>query len=447
MDTNILTRLRSLHPVPDDAVEVDVRGNGESPVAETADDDADEQAMKPDRLVSDLIDYSVALGASDLFFAVDHKDVDVTLRHLGVIRQVARLPHDVGLRCMAFIRGAAGMKYAEKRHPQDGRWILHRPNGSSVDLRLNTVPTLYGECLAVRMLRRDSPLTKLQHLGLVESQLGEIERLLMSPSGLILVTGPTGSGKTTTLYAFLHALNNGRRKIHTIEDPVEYAVPGLRQTQVDDAYGAGFAEMLRAILRQGPDVIMIGEIRDAATAETAVLAANSGQLVLATLHAPVAAAAVHTMLGLGIAPYLLCTSLLGVVGQRLVRVLNPETRIALDLSMAPHTFDEVRRWLAPGEGQTVYTTPGPSANNEAYWYRGQTCAFELMLTSPTLRKMITEVQPASALAQAAIAEGMIDLRRAALIKVARGITSFDEMQSEIPSGTLWVDELPPVSNE
>jgi type II secretory ATPase GspE/PulE/Tfp pilus assembly ATPase PilB-like protein len=213
----------------------------------------------------------------------------------------------------------------------------------------------------------------------------------------------------------------------------------LRQSQVDDQHGAGFAEMLRAILRQGPDVIMIGEVRDAATAETAVIAANSGQLVLATMHSPVAAAAVHAMLGLGISPYLLCSSLLGVIGQRLVRVLNPDTRIPLDLSGAPHTFDEVRQWLEPGEGETVYAAPGPSATNEAYWYRGQTSVFEIMLTSPSVRQMIMEMQPASALAQAAIAEGMIDLRRATLLKIAKGITSFDEMQTEIPSGTLWTD--------
>jgi len=436
MDINILERLRSLQPAPETAPDSDGEDYPTEPVLEVA----DEEAMTPERLVNDLVDYTLALGASDLYFAVDQNDVDITLRHLGVIRQVARLPLDVGLRCMGFIRTAAGMKYAEKRHPQDGRWILHRRHAGSVDVRLSNVPTLFGDCLALRMLRRDSGLTRLDHLGFLKSQLGQMQSLLMSPSGLILVTGPTGSGKTTTLYACLHALNNGRRKIHTIEDPVEYAVAGLRQTQIDDVHGAGFAEMLRAILRQSPDVIMIGEVRDAATAETAVLAANSGQLVLATLHAPVAAAAVHTMLGLGIAPSLLCSSLLGVIGQRLVRVLNPETRIEIDLSAAPHTFDEVRQWLEPAEGQKVYSAPGPMANNEAYWYRGQTCVFEIMLTSPALRKMIGEMAPASALAQAAIAEGMIDLRRATLLKVARGITSFDEMQREIPSGTLWVDE-------
>ena len=439
---SIITRLRNLRPAPnaaDEAVDANQAAEVEATIAESQAEETEDPVERPEALVLDLIEYAVAMGASDLFFAVEQDDIDITLRHLGVIRQVARMPLDVGQRCMAYIRSAAGMKYAEKRHPQDGRWILHRQYGSTVDIRLSTLPTLYGESMAMRILRRDSELIKLTRLGFIQSQLGAMQSLLMSTSGLILVTGPTGSGKTTTLYACLHALNDGRRKIHTIEDPVEYSVAGLRQSQVDDQHGAGFAEMLRAILRQGPDVIMIGEVRDAATAETAVIAANSGQLVLATMHSPVAAAAVHAMLGLGISPYMLCSSLLGVIGQRLVRVLNPETRIPLDLSAAPHTFDEVRQWLEPGEGETVYSAPGPSANNEAYWYRGQTSVFEIMLTSPAVRQMIMEMQPASALAQTAIAEGMIDLRRATLLKIAKGITSFDEMQTEIPSGTLWTD--------
>jgi type II secretory ATPase GspE/PulE/Tfp pilus assembly ATPase PilB-like protein len=437
---SILTRLRNLQFAPASAADVngDAESIDESPVESPAEVDAEDD-LRPEVLVRDLIEYTVTLGASDLFLFANQNDIEISLRHLGVVRHVARMPKDVGLRCIAYIVGAAGMKYGMKKHPQDGRWILHHPNGGSVDVRLSTIPTLYGESMSLRLLRRDSELMRLTYLGFMQSQLGQMQSLLMSPSGLILVTGPTGSGKTTTLYACLHALNNGRRKIHTIEDPVEYAVPGLIQSQVDDLHGASFAEMLRAILRQSPDVIMIGEIRDTATAETAVQAANSGQLVLATMHSPTAAAAVHAMLGLGISPYLLCSSLAGVIGQRLVRVLNPETRIPMDLSMAPHTFDEIRQFLEPNEGQTVYSAPGRSSGNEAYWYTGQTCVFEIMTTSSKTRQLIREMQPASTLSQAAIEEGMIDLRRAALLKVAKGITSFDEMQTEIPSDTLWVD--------
>jgi type II secretory ATPase GspE/PulE/Tfp pilus assembly ATPase PilB-like protein len=405
----------------------------------------EEKPTNPEWLVTDLVEYAITIGASDLFFATNETEIEVTMRHLGFIRLVVRLSLNNGIRCMAYIRGAANLKYGEKKHPQDGRWIFQRPGGQIVDLRLSTMPTLYGESLAMRILRRDSNLTKLENLGFVGSQLGVAESLLHSPGGLILVTGPTGSGKTTTLYAFLHALNDGRRRIHTIEDPIEYAVPGLRQSQVDEAGGADFTEMLRAVLRQGPDVVMIGEVRDADTADTAVRAANSGQLVFATLHAPVAASAIQSMLGLGISPYLLCSSLLGVIGQRLVRVLNRETAVPIDLSDAPGTFDEVRPWLEPDQGRIVYMAPpagdnGAGPNGTAHSYSGRTGVFEIMTTSTALRKLILDMRPASALARQSVEEGMIDFRRAALLKVAQGITSFDEMQRAVPSGSMWMDE-------
>jgi type II secretory ATPase GspE/PulE/Tfp pilus assembly ATPase PilB-like protein len=402
----------------------------------------EEKPTNPEWLVTDLVEYAIVAGASDLFFATNQDDVEVTMRHLGIIRLVTRLTIVNGVRCMAYIRGAANMKFAEKKHPQDGRWIFKRPGGPAVDMRLSTMPTLYGESMAMRILHRDSHLTRLEGLGFHPTQIGAVESLLHSPGGLILVTGPTGSGKTTTLYAGMHYLNNGRRKIHTIEDPIEYAVPGLRQTQVDDASGAGFAEMLRAVLRQGPDVVMIGEVRDKSTAETAVRAANSGQLVFATLHAPVAASAVHSMLGMGISPYLLCSSLLGVIGQRLVRVLNPKTRMPIDLSDAPETFAEIRPWLEDeSDGKTVYMAAGPVENGTGTdSYEGRTGVFEVLLSSPGLRKIITEQKSASAIAQKAIEEGMLDFRRAALLKVAKGITSFDEMQRAVPTGAMWVDE-------
>lgn len=397
-----------------------------------------------------LIDYAVQIGASDVFFNCNDSEVEVSARHLGVVRQIAILPLEVGFRCMGFIRAAAGMRFHEKREPQDGRWLHRMPNGRVLDMRLNTMPTIYGESFAIRLLERNTQLTKLENLGFVGPQLGMLLSMLQSPSGMILVTGPTGAGKTTTLYACLEYLNDGRRKIHSIEDPVEYTLPGVRQSQVDEVNGPDYPQLLRSVLRQGPDVIMIGEVRDKIAAETAIRAANSGQLVFATLHAPVAAAAVQSLLGLGIPPYFVCTSLLGVIGQRLVRTLDPKTRTTVDLSDAPRTFEEIRQWLEPEDGHIIYAA-GPSGQNgdgqngikdhrTTEGFIGRTGVFEVMVLTPAVRKMIRERQPASAIMQKAIEDGMLDLRRQAMVKVAKGTTSFDELLRVVPTGDLWIDE-------
>ncbi len=193
-------------------------------------------------------------------------------------------------------------------------------------MRVSTLPTLHGEACALRLFLRELPTLTLEDLGLIRGQLNDLVAMLNSPSGLILVTGPTGSGKTTTLYACLRYLHDGERKIHTIEDPVEHEIAGIYQSQVNPRIGLGFPDLLRGVLRQDPDVILVGEVRDAGTAETAVHAANSGHLVLATVYAPVAAGAVQSMCGWGVNPHFLGHTLLGVVAQRLVRTLCPRCR-------------------------------------------------------------------------------------------------------------------------
>jgi general secretion pathway protein E len=393
--------------------------------------------MSPEATVHRLIDYAVQIGASDVFFNCNDHEVEISARHLGVVKQIALLPAEVGFRCMGFIRAAAGMRYHEKRQPQDGRWLRRKANGRTTDMRLNTMPTIYGESLAIRLLERNSQLRQLDALGFVGPQMDLLISMLLSPSGLILVTGPTGAGKTTTLYACLEYLNDGRRKIHSIEDPVEYTLPGVQQSQVDEVNGPDYPQLLRSVLRQGPDVIMIGELRDKIAAETAVRAANSGQLVFATLHAPVAAAAIQSLIGLGIPPYFVCTSLLGVLGQRLIRTLNPKTKISIDLTDAPRTFEEVQPWLAPDEGKRVCAA---SHDDGTEGFTDRTGVFEVLVPTPPLRKLIRERQPSSAVAQKAVEDGMLDFRRSALIKVAKGITSFDEMLRVVPTGDLWVDE-------
>jgi type II secretory ATPase GspE/PulE/Tfp pilus assembly ATPase PilB-like protein len=392
--------------------------------------------VSPDLAVAVMIDHAVRSGASDLSLRCEENSVEASMRHLGIIRPIASLPTELGNRCIFHIRAAAGMKFDERRKPQDGRWVRTRPDGQSVDLRLSTMPTLHGESLAMRILVRDAHLTKVDSLGFVGPQLGTLLSWLHSPSGLILLSGPTGSGKTTTLYACLHYLNDGRRKIHTIEDPIEYAVDGIVQSQVDDLNGPDFKQLLRAVLRQGPDVVMVGELRDAMAAETAVRAANSGQLVFATLHAPVAVGAVQSLLGLGIHPHFLSSSLLGVISQRLVRTLSSYNRTPIDLSHSPRTFEDVKRWLDPNvEPKSFAAVRGADGEDI---YTGRTAVFELLSLTPSLRQMIAEGRPFGDLAEKALEEGMLDFRRASMIKVAQGVTSFDEILRVIPTAEQWV---------
>jgi type II secretory ATPase GspE/PulE/Tfp pilus assembly ATPase PilB-like protein len=259
-------------------------------------------------------------------------------------------------------------------------------------------------------------------------------RLLSSPSGLLLVTGPTETGKSTTLYASLGYLNNGERKINTIEDPIEYSIPGIRQSQVNAKIGLNFDDLLRGVLRQAPDIIMIGEIRDSETARTAVRAAASGHLVLSTLHAPVAAAAIHTMLRLDVHAHLLATSLLGVISQRLLRTLCPRCRQRFDVP-SPRVFEEIRDRLQPGEGEHLY---GPVGCPECYMtgYSARTGVFEMLRVTPEIRRLIDERAPTQALRQKAVEGGLVEFRQSALVKIAQGQTSIEEVIRVMPGEYL-----------
>ena len=255
----------------------------------------DVSKLPVEQAVSRLIAYSVMLPASDIFFSSGEHTLAINVRHLGIVMPISVVPIEVGRRYVSHVKVLAGMDVSEKRRPQDGRWV-HKPDGeNSVDLRVNMIPTMFGEDLALRILSRNSQLYKIEELGLTHGQLQELLGMLHTPSGLILITGPTGSGKTATLYASLVLLNDGKRKINTIEDPVEHIIEGMRQSQVNPQISLGFSDLLRSVLRQSPDIIMVGEVRDAETAETAVRAANSGHLVFATIHAPIAAGAVQSM--------------------------------------------------------------------------------------------------------------------------------------------------------
>lgn len=384
----------------------------------------------PDEVINHCIGNAAELRVSDLFFTTHENHVSVLARHLGFMRVVTVLPLELGRRCIAQIKATAGMDVAEKRRPLDGRWV-RRFGERKVDVRISTIPTLHGEDMTLRLLVHDFAQIPLEDLGLLQREHNFLLDILNSPAGLILVTGPTGSGKTTTLYACLRYLNNGKRKINTIEDPIEYAVEGIRQSQVNPQLDIDFPDLLRAVLRQAPDIIMIGEIRDPITAEVAVRAANSGHLVLATLHAPLAAGAIQSMLSLGVHPHFLSSSLRGVIAQRLVRTLCPKCRQPFDLADAPLTFNEVRPWLEPDEGKTLYVPDG-CAHCLQSGYDRRNGIFEVLPISPNLRGLIQGNSSMQTIQQQAVKEGMLEMRLSALIKVARGQTTVEEVLRVVP---------------
>jgi general secretion pathway protein E len=386
--------------------------------------------------VARIAEFAIDSRCSDLFFGSEAEHVTLSVRQLGIIREVGRVPLEQGKRYISHLKATCGMDLSERRRPLDGRWIFDRGSDQPpVDMRINMVPTLHGEDLAIRMLDRSSQLFGVDHLGLEPEQHDQLVSMLDSPGGLILLAGPTGSGKTATIYACLQHLNDGKHKINTIEDPIEFALPGVRQSQVNPAIKLGFHELLRAILRQSPDVIVVGEIRDRETAQTAVHAANAGHLVLATVHASSAAAGPQSLRALDVHTPFLASSLRGVISQRLIRTLCPNCKAEFDVADVPHVFDEVKRWLKPGEGKALFAPRG-CAICEGIGYTARTGVFEVMPISSTLRNAIADGRPTGALRQIAINEGHPQFRQAALLKVAKGHTSTDEVFRAIPSEQL-----------
>ncbi|MEM9658815.1 MAG: GspE/PulE family protein, partial [Planctomycetota bacterium] len=307
--------------------------------------------------------------------------------------------------------------------------------GRTIDVRVSTLPTLFGEDATLRLLDASHEMRSLDDLGLSVAEKNRLASLIDRPNGLVLVTGPTGAGKTTTLYACLTRLHDGVRKINTLEDPVEYSIPGVRQSQVHRAIELDFAELLKSVLRQAPDIVMVGEIRDAETAETAVRAANSGHLVLATLHAPTAAGAVQSMFALGVAPHFLASSLVGVVAQRLVRRLCPRCRVAYELPDAPSMFAAVDALLT-GESKGVLYGPKGCHECGEDGYLGRCGVFEVLTAGKEVRERIAARRPRDEVHQAAVDEGMATFHQASLIALAEGRTSVEEVTRVIPGQVL-----------
>jgi general secretion pathway protein E len=359
------------------------------------------------RLINGLIAEAARLKASDIHIEPFEAALVVRMRIDGELRELHRLPPGIAARLTSRIKVMARLDIAERRLPQDGRMELALA-GKRLDLRVSTLPARGGERVVLRLLDKDNAGIDLAGLGMPAAIAQDFRAALGLPNGLVLVTGPTGSGKTTTLYAGLKLLNDGSRNILTVEDPVEVAVDGLGQTQVNPKVGLSFAAGLRAILRQDPDVVMVGEIRDAETAAIAVQAALTGHLVLSSLHTNDAASAITRLRDFGIEPFLIAATVRAVVAQRLVRRLCPACRTS-----APATAADTAALALP-TGSDVWQAPGCATCNHSGW-QGRVGLYDLIRMSEPLAAGINAGATAAELAHAAGNEGLPALARAAVL--------------------------------
>jgi general secretion pathway protein E len=372
------------------------------------------------RLINALLTQAVREGASDVHLEIFESRALVRYRVDGALRDVVEPRRGLHPAMVSRIKVMASLDIAEKRLPQDGRIAL-RIAGRAIDVRVSTIPTANGERVVLRLLDKQAGRLTLDALGMSAAARDAVDEMIQAPHGIFLVTGPTGSGKTTTLYSALSRLDRKTRNILTVEDPVEYELDGVGQTQVNPRIEMTFARALRAILRQDPDVVMIGEIRDLETAQIAVQASLTGHLVLATLHTNDAPGAVTRLLDMGIEPYLLASTLNGVLAQRLVRRLCVECR-------APYEPEAPERSLLGSQApERLYRAVGCGACNFT-GYRGRTGIYELMPVDDDMRKLVHDQAAERLLREHAVAGGMVRLREDGLRWVREGATSLDEVQ-------------------
>ncbi|MFQ5355402.1 MAG: type II secretion system ATPase GspE [Mariprofundaceae bacterium] len=376
------------------------------------------------RLVNTLISQALKERASDIHIEPFEREVLVRFRVDGVLHTVVKPPKGVQAAIASRIKVMADLDIAEKRHPQDGR-IRLRIAGREVDIRVSVLPTAFGERVVMRLLDRGKQMLTLRELGMNDSHLGHMDEVVNSAHGIVLVTGPTGSGKTTTLYAGLMMVDRLNRNVLTIEDPIEYQLEGVGQMQVQPKIGVSFAEGLRSILRQDPDIIMIGEIRDLQTAEIAIQASLTGHLVLSTLHTNDALSAVARLTDMGVEPYLLASSLLMVQAQRLIRILCPhckqaapvETDIWKTLGVSGPEYDRV---------ENIYIANGCDACMQT-GFLGRIGLFEMATVDQEMRAAIHDQKPLATLRKIASRTGMYSLRQDGARHIAAGTTTVDEV--------------------
>jgi len=392
------------------------------------------------KIVTTILEFAVKSRSSDVHIEPLEERVRVRYRIDGVLHEKLVLPKKIHDSLVSRIKILSDLKIDEKRIPQDGRFNF-RTESEEVDLRVSTLPTVHGEKVVIRLLKKSGAVPTLAELGLRGRALKNLEEAILRPHGIILVTGPTGSGKTTTLYAVLNRINTTKVNIVTIEDPVEYGIPGVNQVQINPQAGLTFASGLRSFLRQDPNIIMVGEVRDQETADLAIQAALTGHLVFSTLHTNNASGALPRLLDMHAEPYLLASTITAIVGQRVARKICPHCKKAY--SPAPEVVADISKilgklWspstglpaarLPAGQGRQVQLFKGTGCNECANTgYLGRVGIFEVLLISEKISRLVLERAPTSDIEAAAIADGMITMKQDGYLKVVEGMTTIEEI--------------------
>ncbi|MGH7266887.1 MAG: type IV-A pilus assembly ATPase PilB [Candidatus Rokuibacteriota bacterium] len=403
-----------------DALEVVDRSASKVDISELGEEAGEAPVI---RFVNLILADAIRKRASDIHLEPYEKVFRVRYRIDGVLHDVMAPPKQMEAAILSRVKIMANMDIAERRLPQDGR-ISVKLSSKEVDLRVSSLPTIFGEKIVLRILDKSGVVLDLQKLGFEEDDLEHFRRVILTPYGMILATGPTGSGKSTTLYAAVSTINSPEINIMTAEDPVEYNLPGVNQVHVREDIGMTFQAALRAFLRQDPDVILVGEMRDTETAQIAIRAALTGHLVFSTLHTNDAPSTVTRLLDMGIVPFLVSSSILMVVAQRLCRRICVECReqielplsVLLDVGFKPEEAESVK--VFKGVGCSACANTG---------YRGRMAIHEILYINPELQEAIVKQRPANEIKEVAIKHGMRTLRQAGLRKVAMGVTTLDEI--------------------
>ncbi len=376
------------------------------------------------KMVNLIIMEAISKKASDIHIEMYEKEMRVRFRLDGVLKEIMKPPLKIKNALISRIKIMANLNIAEKRLPQDGRIKVKLQQGKEVEFRVSILPTLFGEKVVMRLLDKSSLMLDMSKLGLEESTLEGVEECINRPYGMFLVTGPTGSGKTTTLYSAILELNREGVNIVTAEDPVEFSILGINQVHIREEIGLTFASALRSFLRQDPDIILVGEIRDLETAEIAIKAALTGHLVLSTLHTNDAPSTIARMINMGVEKFLLASAINGIMAQRLVRKLCPMCKREMEKD------EKLLKRLGLSEEEiekaSIYEPVGCGNCNQT-GYKGRLGVYELLLNTPEIQELILKDATYPEIKEMAISQGMLTLRRSALVKLIQGVTSIQEV--------------------